>query len=413
MKKCHNCGAIMNDDAEFCNNCNSKIHEQVSSLNGNNPNNNNYYNNLNNNNCYNNPNNNNYYSNLNNSNHNINSNGNSYHNNPNGNNHYNNNYYNNPNMPQKPKMRTSIKFLIIGVSLFILTMVGVTIGFFTCSFGHIWKDATCIEPKHCVICGEKEGNQLGHDFKFISCEEGYECARCETTYKKGQHTWKEATCTEAKTCEVCGKTEGNPLGHTWEEVTCSKPKTCSVCGETEGAVLGRHVEGEPIITEPTFSTKGKREVRCTVCNAVIKSEEIERKTPQPDGQAFNFSNSEFIDYLNYRLVNGHKVDTTPQTLNGIKAYGFRKDGVYDDAMLVLTENEINKTKGILIMGEGANATSYAATITALLAGLSDPTEVVSKLYSSTQFDINGVRVTMSKNSSTYMIIITTTQIGVN
>ena len=31
------------------------------------------------------------------------------------------------------------------------------------------------------------------------------------------HDWVEATCTEPKTCSVCGATEGDPLGHNWAE----------------------------------------------------------------------------------------------------------------------------------------------------------------------------------------------------
>ena len=48
------------------------------------------------------------------------------------------------------------------------------------------------------------------------------------------HDWQEATCIEAKTCILCGDTEGEALGHSWEEATCTEPKTCSVCRETEG-----------------------------------------------------------------------------------------------------------------------------------------------------------------------------------
>ncbi len=35
------------------------------------------------------------------------------------------------------------------------------------------------------------------------------------------HEWKEATCTEPKTCTKCDKTEGEALGHTWVEATCT------------------------------------------------------------------------------------------------------------------------------------------------------------------------------------------------
>lgn len=53
------------------------------------------------------------------------------------------------------------------------------------------------------------------------------------------HKWIDATCTEAKTCSVCGKTEGEPLGHDWIESTPNyqQSKTCSRCGETEGEPL--------------------------------------------------------------------------------------------------------------------------------------------------------------------------------
>ena len=33
------------------------------------------------------------------------------------------------------------------------------------------------------------------------------------------HKWKEATCTEPKTCVYCGMTEGEPLGHDWKAAT--------------------------------------------------------------------------------------------------------------------------------------------------------------------------------------------------
>lgn len=56
------------------------------------------------------------------------------------------------------------------------------------------------------------------------------------------HEWQEATCTEAKTCKVCGATEGEPRGHMPAEVfpqmdpTCTHDGftdkwVCTVCGE--------------------------------------------------------------------------------------------------------------------------------------------------------------------------------------
>lgn len=53
-----------------------------------------------------------------------------------------------------------------------------------------------------------------------------------------EHEWIEATCTEPKTCEICGETEGKALGHDWMEATYDNPKTCRRCEETEGNVKG-------------------------------------------------------------------------------------------------------------------------------------------------------------------------------
>jgi len=42
----------------------------------------------------------------------------------------------------------------------------------------------------------------------------------------GEHAWTDATCTEPKTCSVCGKTEGEALGHSMDAAT----RTCTICG---------------------------------------------------------------------------------------------------------------------------------------------------------------------------------------
>lgn len=47
------------------------------------------------------------------------------------------------------------------------------------------------------------------------------------------HEWLTATCTEPRTCLVCGATEGEPLGHAWAE-EAPGVKLCSVCGLREG-----------------------------------------------------------------------------------------------------------------------------------------------------------------------------------
>ena len=44
-----------------------------------------------------------------------------------------------------------------------------------------------------------------------------------------EHTWADATCKVAKTCTICGKTEGDPLDHTYVDGVCTG------CGKAEPA----------------------------------------------------------------------------------------------------------------------------------------------------------------------------------
>lgn len=54
-----------------------------------------------------------------------------------------------------------------------------------------------------------------------------------------EHNWTAANCTTAKTCSICGKTEGSALGHDWTDATCTAPKTCkrTGCTATDGSPL--------------------------------------------------------------------------------------------------------------------------------------------------------------------------------
>lgn len=54
-----------------------------------------------------------------------------------------------------------------------------------------------------------------------------------------EHDWTAANCTTAKTCSICGKTDGSALGHDWADATCTAPKTCkrTGCTATDGSPL--------------------------------------------------------------------------------------------------------------------------------------------------------------------------------
>ena len=104
---------------------------------------------------------------------------------------------------------------------------------------HSWMDATCTDPRTCSVCGITDGNPLGHKWKSATCTDPSICSVCGAI--EGEplgHTWMDATCTDSSTCSVCGATEGEPLGHTWIDATCTNPRICSICGVTDGLPLG-------------------------------------------------------------------------------------------------------------------------------------------------------------------------------
>ena len=142
----------------------------------------------------------------------------------------------------KKKKRT----IIILSTLAVIVLSGII--FYT-SY-HKWNEATCETPKTCSICKKTDGEPLGHK-------------------------WVKATCETPKTCSVCKKTEGEPLGHKWEEATCKTPRTCSVCKKTEGKPLGHEVLKWTTIKESTCSKDGLKEGTCSRCKETV-SESLDK-----------------------------------------------------------------------------------------------------------------------------------------
>ena len=196
---------------------------------------------------------------------------------------------------------------------------------FVDALGHSWMDATCTQTKVCIVCGEKEGDALGHSYQADvtapDCINGgyttYICDTCGDQYVSDRtdplgHSYDAVvsapTCTSAGyttyTCNTCGisyqddhvsalghhyenvvtapKCADNgytthtctfcghsyqdtivpALGHTMSEATCTAPKTCSKCGATEGAALGHEAY--------TYSyASGVHSFKCTKCGETV------------------------------------------------------------------------------------------------------------------------------------------------
>ena len=183
------------------------------------------------------------------------------------------------------------------------------------ALGHAWVNATCTEARYCSVCGLVDGSALGHKYEASvtapTCTEvGYTVYTCfcGSSYKDNEvaalgHSFADATCTAAKTCKVCGVTDGAPLGHKYvatvtaptctaggyttnvcsvcsdsytdnetpalghdyAAATCTVAKTCKVCGVTDGAPLGHKYEAA--VTAPTCTAGGYTTYTCSVCGS--------------------------------------------------------------------------------------------------------------------------------------------------
>ncbi len=192
------------------------------------------------------------------------------------------------------------------------------------TYAHTWDDATCDTPNTCSVCGETEGDALGHDLiddaavpatctangkeagKHCSCcdyteggdvipatghkDDGsdYKCDVCGenlcTNHEEEEIPAVDATCTATgltagSKCSKCGEiltaqTEVPALGHNWEDATCTVAKKCSVCQVTEGKALGHTEEVIPAVA-PTCTATGLTEgKKCSVCGHVIVAQTV-------------------------------------------------------------------------------------------------------------------------------------------
>ena len=63
-----------------------------------------------------------------------------------------------------------------------------------------------------------------------------EQATAENTH---EHSWIDATCTEPKTCALCGETEGEALGHDYSTSNFFKTGVCSRCGDKKLSTVAK------------------------------------------------------------------------------------------------------------------------------------------------------------------------------
>ncbi len=108
-----------------------------------------------------------------------------------------------------------------------------------------------------VACGDKECEHAYDNACDINCNE---CGEERTV----THDWEAADCVTAKTCKVCGATDGKALGHkpAEDDGDCTTEVKCSVCGEVTTAAKAEHIAHADDGDCTTPAT-------CTACDQIV------------------------------------------------------------------------------------------------------------------------------------------------
>lgn len=170
----------------------------------------------------------------------------------------------------------SKKTLLIIVSAVVLLIIVVTsIIYNATKCKHNWLEPDCTTPKTCSICKKTSGRPLGHD-------------------------WAEATCTTPKKCKRCAETEGSELGHDWADATCTEARKCTRCGDTSGKPLGHDVDDWKIVKESTCSESGTKEGICSRCGEKV-TDNVKKKAHKTGGWKIEKEATLESDGLRYKI----------------------------------------------------------------------------------------------------------------
>ncbi len=118
--------------------------------------------------------------------------------------------------------------------------------------------------EECTVCGAKRNTNTvitatgKHTYANVCDTTCNVCGKTRTI----THDFLNATCTKAKTCKVCGVTEGEPLGHAYDN---AGDEYCNICGEKRGVT---HNYEWVIDKVATCGKNGIKHQECTDCGKV-------------------------------------------------------------------------------------------------------------------------------------------------
>ena len=121
-------------------------------------------------------------------------------------------------------------------------------------------DKAAVKPS-CLAVGYTKGQYCEECKKWVSGHEAIPALG---------HSFKNATCTKAKTCSVCGKTEGTPLGHK-EQIIAGYDATYTATGLSDGkrcTVCGKITKEREVIKEKALSKVKNLKIKAVTASTV-------------------------------------------------------------------------------------------------------------------------------------------------
>ena len=233
---------------------------------------------------------------------------------------------------------------------------------------HDFSPATCTKAKVCKLCEKTEGSSLGHDWLDATCTDPQTCGRCGKTRASALgHQWADASCTQSKTCQTCALTEGAPLGHNWKASSCTEDQVCLTCSAVGEPAAG-HISGDWVTSkEPTLMESGQNTRSCQVCGEILETLPTDKKEPVINDYNFNFKDEEFIAYVN--SFDEVMISPTP-----IDASEFISDpsilvyraylGSYDSTLLMIYHDADGYINGYYVAGSDKGLVSVVSLVIA-------------------------------------------------
>lgn len=159
--------------------------------------------------------------------------------------------------------------------------------------------------------------------------------------------------------------------HVWNEATCTEPKTCQLCGAVEGSAKG-HSEEWIVTKEPTLVSTGEEELMCIRCKKSSDKQTLDKKIPRVENDHFNFTDEEFLQWLDY---------------NSTMKVGYTNLGAYDDDQPNTSYSiEVNGNKGILLLNHGSEDKN--AKVKAVMVAFDNRTSCTTGVWIGNKIDPN-------------------------